>query len=138
MWDTSDVKAVCFRLEPANDAHWTSQGLPRMDVLAGMGLTIDRRELNELLPGFGRQYLAKAKAELAAASGEPDPEPLPQREEDHSTASSRHLVARSERRRAALDHLEAGGFTLRDLEPVRSRLDQRITARNRVARRELS
>lgn len=138
MWNASDVRAVCYKLDPANNDHWTSQGLPRMDVLASFGLTIDRRELNELLPGFGRAVLAKELTDTAAATGAEPPAALPEPEVDHSALAHQHLIARAERHRAAMEHLAAGGFTLKDLEPVRSRLDQRIAARNRVARRELS
>jgi hypothetical protein len=47
-------------------------------------------------------------------------------------------LRRAERRQAAIKHLEAGGFSLKDIEPVRSRLDQRLATSHRAARRELA
>lgn len=136
MTDPATIREVCSRLDPANDGHWTSQGLPRMDVLAGMGLTIERRALNDALPGFCRSKLA---AERAPAADEPAlalvvAEP----EMTDAQRSHKHTLARAARRAEALAYLHAGGYTVADLAPVASRLDQRIAARNRQARRELS
>lgn len=134
MFDHETIRAVCANLDPTNDGHWTSQGLPRMDVLSSMGLTIERRELNEALPGFNRTKAAEARAaspDLAlAASGA-----SPTREPTYEDLCSQHLVERARRRQAALEHLAKGGFTPKDLDPVRSRLEQRLTAQNRATRR---
>jgi hypothetical protein len=129
--DAPTVKAYLAKLDPANNDHWTSQGLPRMDVLQGMGLTVDRRVLNELVPGFNRTVAAEQRAA----------DPAPQQAaptaagEDYFSLTNRHIAARAARRKAALEHLIAGGFSLKDLEPVRSKLDQGTRARNRMARR---
>ena len=132
MTDPATIRAVCAKLDPANDGHWTSQGLPRMDVLAGMGLSVERRALNEALPGFNR-----AKAGEARAGATEDPSGAPAATPEEQGPPSFFLLAkeRARRRAAALEHLAKGGFTLKDLEPVRSRLDQRIGQRNRAERR---
>lgn len=129
--DPLTVKAYLAKLDPSDNGHWTSQGLPRMDVLVSFGLTIDRRELNELVPGFSR---ATAEAQRAERPMQPKAPPVPAGE-DYFTLTNRHIAERAARRKAALEHLIAGGFTLKDIEPVRSKLDQGMRARNRAARR---
>jgi hypothetical protein len=129
--DTLTVKAYLAKLDPSSDGHWTSQGLPRMDVLIGFGLNVDRRVLNELVPGFNRSMAAAQRAV------EPSPHQPPPKapEEDYFALTNRHIAERAARRKAALEHLIAGGFSPKDLEPVRSKLDQGMRARNRMARR---
>ena len=136
MTDPATIREICSRLDPEDDAHWTSQGLPRMDVLAGMGLVLERRELNEALPGFSR---AKAVEARAAALAPPQAEPeLPSAPPPGDQPGFLlHNKARAARRREALEWLAKGGFSPKDLEPVRCRLDQRTAQRNRAARREL-
>lgn len=136
MTDPSTIRAVCAKLDPGNDAHWTSQGLPRMDVLEGFGLKLERRELNDALPGFNRAKAAEARADAAAT--EPTLQAIEEAPEQGPPAFFLHAKARAARRQAALAHLAAGGFTAKDLEPVRCRLDRSIGARNRQARREMS
>lgn len=141
MADPSTIRAVCSRLDPANDGHWTSQGLPRMDVLASMGLQIERRELNEALPGFCRSKLAEETAASADASASEEEATTVAAESDAAQPQPSfflHAKRRAARRAAALEHLAKGGFSLRDLEPVRCRLERATSARNRQARRELS
>lgn len=138
--DNATIAAVCAKLDPSDDAHWTSQGVPRMDVLAGMGLTIDRKALNEALPGFSRAKLLEAQQ-----SDPPAPKAAAKApEETTAQASHRHILARARRRQEALAYLASGKgsdgkpFTPADIGPVRSKLDQNIGARNRQGRRELS
>lgn len=139
MTDPATIREICSRLDPENDAHWTSQGVPRMDVLAGMGLSVERRELNEALPGFNRERLRADRAEaLAAAQADAETPAQEQAPAGEQPDFFRHAKARAARRSAALEHLAKGGFSLKDLEPVRSRADRAIGARNRQARRELS
>jgi hypothetical protein len=129
--DPGTVRAALSRLNPDRDDHWTTQGLPRMDALESFGLKVDRREINEIMPGFNRA----AAATRASLEAQPEPTSTGDAEEDYVALSSRHIVARAERRKAALEHLLAGGFTLKDIEPVRSKLDLGTRARNRAARR---
>lgn len=138
MTDASTIREICNQLDPSNDGHWTSQGLPRMDVLAGMGLTVERRSLNEAIPGFSRASLAKSRGESVAALGEPQAAPPAPPEADYFELSNRHIQARAARRAEALEYLHKGGYSMDDLAPVRCRADQRIAARNRAARREFS
>lgn len=141
MFDAETVRQGLAKLDPANDEHWTSQGLPRMDALAAVGLTIDRRQLNELVPGFTR---AAAGGGQQSSAGEPELQLLSQPAPDLSSAmaSHRHIVERHTRHRAAVEvaskALAAAGLSMADLvSPTRSRLDRNIAARNRAARRDL-
>lgn len=43
------------KLDPENDEHWTTDGLPRLDVLKAMGLDISRVDLSNAVKGFGRK-----------------------------------------------------------------------------------
>lgn len=142
MADARAVSETLKGLNPDDDGHWTSQGLPRMDVLAGLGLTIDRRELNELVPGFSRAVAKKAREDAAVAAPAADaPAPISSIDDDlrrQSENSFKHLLARDARRKAALAHLAAGGFTVADLQDTTSPLQRRISAQNRASRRELS
>jgi hypothetical protein len=102
-----------------------------MDVLQGMGLLgIDRRTLNELLPGFTRESLLEERTKQGAPVEIAPAEPAPERDPQF-----RHMLARAERRQAALACLKAGGFTLKDLEPPMTQLQRRISAEHRAARR---
>lgn len=144
MADLATVRGALSQLDPGKDDHWTSQGLPRMDVLAGIGLTIDRRELNELVPGFSRA-VAKKALEEATPEQQAERASLAVAEANHADdtrrhadATFRHMLERAERRKAALEHLAAGGFTVADLADTTSPLQRRISSQNRSARRELS
>lgn len=147
--NAAEIREVCHRLDPSNDQHWTSQGLPRMDALESLGLQIDRRSLNEAYPGFGRHTLAKAKAvdADAAPAGESAPPATvvgqPYDAVESTKASHSVIVARYERHRRALEvatkALDEAGLCLADLtSPMRSKLDRNMAARNRLARRSLA
>lgn len=145
--NAAEIREVCHRLDPGNDLHWTSQGLPRMDALANLGLQVDRRELNEAYPGFGRHTLAKS-AKAAAASSEaaaPSHEALDPERPYNAVESARAchalIVSRHERHRRALEvatkALDDAGLCLADLlTPTRCKLDRNMASRNRAARRE--
>lgn len=135
--DPTTVRVICGKLDPSNDEHWTSQGLPRMDVLAGMGLSIERRALTEAFPGFTRAVAAKLLSEAPATASETAQAPGERSAsvDEHLANCGRHLAARAERRKAALAHLAAGGFTPADLDPVTSPIQRRIAAQNAAARR---
>jgi hypothetical protein len=103
MTDPTTIREFCSRLDPEDNAHWTSQGLPRMDVLEGMGLKVERRELNEALPGFNRSKAAEARA--AAAAPQPQPEEPPAPPQGEPPAFFLHAKARATRRAAAIECL---------------------------------
>jgi hypothetical protein len=75
--DTRAVRAALDKLDSSDDGHWTHEGLPRMDVLAGFGLRIERRALTEAVPGFTRAVAAERAAaeadELAGADESNEP-----------------------------------------------------------------
>lgn len=141
MFDLETVREGLAKLDPKNDEHWTAQGLPRMDALAAIGLNIERRLLNELVPGFNRAALLESLPAAPEASGEAPAQPA-EPELDSAAASHRHIVARHDRHRRAVEiasrALAEAGLSMADLvSPTKSRLDINIAARNRAARREL-
>jgi len=49
------IKAALADLDPSNDAHWTSDGLPRLDVMKELtGANVTREALNQVAKGFSR------------------------------------------------------------------------------------
>lgn len=135
------VREVLSKLDPGNDQHWTSQGLPRMDALLSLGLQIERRELNEAVPGFTRGSLARDKG---AEPAPPVEAATPQSADlDSAKASHSVIVARYERHRRAVEiatkALDEAGLCLADLtSPMRSKIDRNMAARNRLARRSMA
>lgn len=75
---TEKILAALAALDVANDAHWTEEGSPRMDVLkASSGLfALTRDQVTLAAPGFSRAALqaslqAKAEAEAKAKGDTP-------------------------------------------------------------------
>ena len=63
----SDITDALSMLDPALDDHWTSDGLPRMDVMCDLvGKTITRQEVTDAAPLFTRD--APAVGELRPGS----------------------------------------------------------------------
>lgn len=119
------------RLDPDRDDHWTSQGLPRLDVVSSLaGRLVERPELTDVLPGWSRararraRMEAKGEAILEAVTAEPEIDP--------ALASHQRLLERAAKARAERDALGpfASFFPLPDL---RCPLERRIAAENRHA-----
>lgn len=53
---TEDIKKALTELDSGNDAHWTDDGLPRIDVIQTLlkDPTVKRKDVNEAAPGFSR------------------------------------------------------------------------------------
>jgi len=51
-----DIKKALAELDSSNDAHWTDDGLPRVDVIQVLlkDPTIKRKDVSEASPGFSR------------------------------------------------------------------------------------
>lgn len=66
------------RLDPANDEHWTGDGLPRIDALAKLDVVATRAEVTAASPQFNREALRAAVADkvatLTQAVVAPDPD----------------------------------------------------------------
>lgn len=88
MTATKDELISALReLDTTNDANWTDDGSPRVDVLRGLlnDATVTRAQINEALPGFSRKGDATPEADLAAQTatgGAPDDQPLDADTED--------------------------------------------------------
>lgn len=53
--EPSDIKTAIDMLDPANETHWTSAGLPAVDAVKEiLGRDITRAEINEAAPDFMR------------------------------------------------------------------------------------
>ena len=63
-------------LDPENDEHWTSKGLPQTAVVANVTgrLTLTRAELLAVAPDFNRAEARRLRS-TAAAAGDPQPPP---------------------------------------------------------------
>jgi hypothetical protein len=53
---TEDIKKALAELDSGNDAHWTDDGLPRIDVIQTLlkDPAVRRKDINEASPGFSR------------------------------------------------------------------------------------
>lgn len=63
-------------LDPANDEHWTKQGLPQVAVVANLSgvLTLTRAELNGIAPDFNRETAQQYRESFSiTSSSQPDP-----------------------------------------------------------------
>jgi len=75
------------QLDPANDAHWTQNGLPRLDVLsASIGSDVTRNDVAAAAPSFRRDHL-----ELPAPV-EPEPEAPTNADMAEDVAATRALL----------------------------------------------
>lgn len=85
-----DLATALRTLDFTNDDHWTSDGLPRMDVIAELteDSTLTRKAVTEFAPDFSRAAAAEAadeaplEGEPEAAPEETEPEPEVESEED--------------------------------------------------------
>lgn len=55
------IKQALLKLDPANDNHWTADGIPRLETVRQLvgDNTVDRISINAALPGFFRATAAK-------------------------------------------------------------------------------
>lgn len=58
------IRQALALLDPSNDDHWTSQGLPSMEVVNGLvdGEPVTRAQLNRYAPGFSRSTAGPTEA----------------------------------------------------------------------------
>lgn len=50
-----DIKAALAKLDPANDEHWTTDGLPRLDAIEALvGSAVARKDITNAAPEFTR------------------------------------------------------------------------------------
>lgn len=74
--NTEQLMQALRQLDVANDDHWTSAGLPLMEVVEKLsGLNPTRKELEELAPGFSRtnpNLPAATEPSLANGKGDND------------------------------------------------------------------
>jgi hypothetical protein len=69
------LKQALKTLDPANDEHWTSGGLPRMETLEALvGKELTRADVEEAAPDLKRSNAPEPKA---AADTDNDPAPQP-------------------------------------------------------------
>ena len=68
MKDTSRILAALAALDPHNDEHWTSAGLPSMAAVIALAGEVTRRQVEAVAPEFSRTNL------VLPAEDEPDAE----------------------------------------------------------------
>lgn len=66
------ITALLSQLDSSNNAHWTDDGLPRVDVVQKLAddLTIKRTDINEAAVGFSRATISAAEGD-GGATGDP-------------------------------------------------------------------
>jgi len=66
-----NLNEALAKLDPANDEHWTAEGLPRTDALAKLlGRTISRKEISEAAPELSRSSTVEADEAEASPPAE--------------------------------------------------------------------
>lgn len=82
-----DISSALLQLDSGNDAHWTDDGLPRVDVVQTILKDPDvrRKDINEAQPGFARavpgattepEDIQPGDVEIATTTVEPEDENL--------------------------------------------------------------
>jgi hypothetical protein len=73
------IKEALSHLDPANDEHWTADGLPRMDAiveLLGGDTSVTRKDVTDAVPGLTRE-VAQAQLVTGATGPTLGDDPLP-------------------------------------------------------------
>lgn len=76
-----DIKAVLAKLDPANDEHWTTDGLPRLDAVEALvGAAVARKDITNAAPEFTRgvaqSVVDEARDEETAGPTDDEDDPL--------------------------------------------------------------
>lgn len=76
-----DIKAALAKLDPANDEHWTTDGLPRLDAVEAMvGSAVSRKDITNAAPEFTRgvaqSVVDEARDEETAGPTDDEDDPL--------------------------------------------------------------
>jgi hypothetical protein len=131
-WESAELYRALERLDPNEDEHWTSQGLPRLEAISSLvGRPLERAELIEARPGWNRARAHQKRA------GEPQTAPEPSSVQEHH----HHSMLVHHRKLEQLAKLRAeyaalGPFARFFPEPKLPHcpLQRRIAAENRMAR----
>lgn len=76
-----DIKAALAKLDPANDEHWTTDGLPRLDAIEALvGAAVARKDITNAAPEFTRgvaqSVVDEARDEETAGPTDDEDDPL--------------------------------------------------------------
>lgn len=68
---SDQIKAALAKLDPQNDNHWTTEGLPRIDTVKFLGglSNVTREDINAAVPGFIRESALQAAIGAGASQG---------------------------------------------------------------------
>lgn len=81
-----DIREALKGLDPANDDHWTSDGLPRVDVVAeAVGAPVTRKQITDAVPDLIRPQPDHENVEAEVAE-EPVEEPIAEQQAANSVA----------------------------------------------------
>lgn len=76
-----NIKQALTTLDPSNDDHWTSDGLPRVETVAGLvGGDVTRKNITDAAPSFLRPQ-GSGFDPVGAPTPEPTPDPTPEPDE---------------------------------------------------------
>lgn len=78
-----ELREALESLDPRDDGHWTSNGIPRVDVVSGLvGREVLRQEITDAAPELTRSTLAAAREQGSQGSDAPEAAPDPEAEVD--------------------------------------------------------
>lgn len=132
-----NIRDALARLDPATDDHWTTDGLPRLDVLRTfLGADASRADVTKAAPEFSRANLALPEAPAAQEAVQESLEEVPL--EELQEALSAAVAARE---KAALDIVriqDAIGAAAQKAEAegtVENPIQAYLAAQNAIAQR---
>lgn len=114
-----DLKQALANLDTSDESHWTSDGLPRVDVVSTMiGVDVTRKQITDCAPGLTRTSAIESEDGDESRDPEPDPapeiQPEPVSEFVPDDADVGVVMLRDEVLGMTLEEIAAGGHELAD------------------------
>lgn len=136
--DQANPLAVALsKLDPSHDGHWTTEGMPRVDVVsASLGQAVTRKEITAAAPHLTREAAARAVERAKADADSIDDTPVdPEAEFDDMTDDELTKLVRTPEQVADQDYVrEVTGLCSRRVQQLQDEaraLTERIDRLNR-------
>lgn len=98
----ADIKSALEMLDIKDDSHWTTDGLPRLDVVGDLvGIDVTRQDINKIAKGFSRK-----NAILTEKAGDKTPAPTQDTESEEDVVKAELEKAKEALREAFAKHDE--------------------------------
>lgn len=116
------IAEVLAKMDPKNDAHWTNDGLPRLDILSkAVGRDVTRDELNLSHPSFNRVSATENGSAKAVELSKDGTAPSAQSTDEMPPAPPEHV-----------ESVQGDIDTREDIERARAELSDAIAKRAKL------